>query len=801
MTTEKKHPKPGSIVPDNLPDMNNVLFETLFNNSDIGIAIENTNGILLLINPAFQKMLGYSLEELTSLKNAFITHPHDLEADQKLHKEIIEGKRKQYSIEKRYITKSGSIIYAGVTRFEIIDENGQRLILSIVQNHSTQQQTINNLVSSQNLFDALLENSTDMIYYKDLEGKFLKVNKAVATEHKFSSPEQLIGKTDSDLFQKSHAVETLNDEQEIIRTGKAIIGKEERIDWPNGKTTWFSTSKMPFYNLNGEIIGTIGITRDVTQTKITEELLRNERIFMKTVIDNIPDSIYAKDLECRKTLINKRDLQNLGCKTEEEAIGKTDFDFFSKEVASSFHSDDQNVIKSGKPILNREESFVDKGEDEQWLLTSKIPLRNNEGKIIGLVGIGHDITEKKKSEKMREALYHISEAANATSEMSMLYVRLHEIIQELIPAKDFYIVLYDEKSDSISFPFLVNNKTRDFPKLKLGKGLLSKVIKTGQSIMVDKDKIEIMQKDELIDSSLNDVAFWLGVPLKLSGSTIGAIVVKDYENKKAIKKDDLQLLSFVSSQIALVIERKKNSDAIKKYADELDQLNKTKDKFFSIIAHDLKNPFITILGFSELLLSDFTELSDDEKLYYVKEMKNSAEISHNLLQNLLQWSRSQTGRIEFQPRTLQIDAIISQNIELLQPTAKRKEVSIEFLPCNQKYVFADEDMTSTIIRNLLSNAIKFSKRFGKITIRTSDTDNFIKTEVQDNGIGMNDCEKAKLFRLDVTHSAAGTENETGTGLGLILCKEFVEKNGGEISVESKANCGSTFYFTLPKPAN
>jgi len=108
-------------------------------------------------------------------------------------------------------------------------------------------------------------------------------------------------------------------------------------------------------------------------------------------------------------------------------------------------------------------------------------------------------------------------------------------------------------------------------------------------------------------------------------------------------------------------------------------------------------------------------------------------------------------------------------------------------------------MTATIIRNLLSNAVKFSKRFGKMIIRTSDADRFIKIEVEDDGVGMKDCEKAKLFRLDVTHSSIGTENETGTGLGLILCKEFVEKNGGAISVESKINCGSTFCFTLPKP--
>lgn len=791
-----------NIIPSskNLITANNNLFETIFQHSDIGIVLEDTDGNILKTNPAIQKMFGYSADELLTMNHSFLTHPHDLKTDLKLLSELTEGKRNQYTLEKRYITKSGLIFYAGITRFEIFD-SGQRRILTLIQNHSSQQQTINELTANQNLFTALLENSTDSIYYKDREGKFIKANRTVALTHGFTSPEQLIGKTDFDLFNHEHAVETFNDEQEIIRTGKALIGKEEKIVWSDGKVSWVSTSKMPFYNGTGEIIGTIGITRDITQHRQTEEQLHNERIFMRTVLNNLPDAIYAKDLECKKTFANKKDLENLGRKTEDEVIGKTDFDFFSKEVAASFFADDQSVIQSGQPILNREEYFINENGEERWLLTSKLPHYSEGDKIVGLIGIGHDITARRRSEKIREALFNISEAANTTSEMAMLYKRLHEIIQGLIPATNFYMALYNEKTNIISFPYFIDEKERTPSEHKFGNGLIEYVIKNGKALLADTTKIEELKQSGEIDPAYKNSAVWLGVPLILAGKTIGVIVARDYKNKNAFRNDDLQLLSFVSSQVALVIERKRSSDAIKKYADELKNLNATKDKFFSIIAHDLKNPFITILGFSELLLSDYEELSDEEKLYYIEEMKKSADTSHNLLQNLLQWSRSQTGRIVFQPKILSIDEIILENIELLKPTAEQKEIKIEYSNLCQVNVFADEDMVSTIIRNLISNAIKFTERKGSIFISTVDSDSVVNISVKDSGIGMCEETQQKLFQLDTSYSTAGTEKEMGTGLGLILCKEFIEKNGGSIYVESKQGEGSTFHFTLPKPAN
>ena len=799
-----KNKNPNNVVKNHLNSSNNseinkVLFETIFDNSGLGIIVENYEGKILKVNHAFSMMLGYSQDELLSFQYKDIAHPHDCETDKKLFEELVKGTRSQYSLEVRFITKCGNILHAEITRFEVDKQKFENRILTLVHDLSAKQKIIDDLKSNENLFNALLENSTDKIYFKDLQGRFIKVNKTVANLHGFASPELLIGKTDFDIFNREHAVEAYNDEQQIIRTKKPIICKEERIVWADGKVTWASTSKMPFYDNRNNIIGIIGITRDITENKTTQELLSNERILMRTIINNLPDAIYAKDLECRKTFLNRQDWENLGCTCEEEALGKTDYDFFADEIASTFYADDLSVMSSGNSILNREEYLRGDNGQEKWLLTSKLPLKNDDGQIFGLVGIGHDITLRRRSEKIKEAIYNISEAANTTSDMHTLYKRLYEIIQTLIPANNFYIALYDEKTKLISFPYFVDEKIKTMPTRKLGNGLNNYVINKNEPVLHTSDQILELKKSGEICISYEPAAVWLGVPLKLEGKASGLIVLRDYQNKNAYKEDDLQLLNFVSFQIAQVIDRKRSSDAIAKYADKLKQLNQTKDKFFSIIAHDLKNPFITILGFSELLLSDFKELTDDEKIFYIESMQKSAESSHNLLQNLLQWSRSQTGRIEFSPTKLPIDSLIMQSIELLKPTAEAKDISIIFDDDKKLNVFADQDMVDTVIRNLFSNAIKFTKRKGEIKFVIADNGDHVNVSITDNGIGMTEETICNLFRLDISKSTSGTEQETGTGLGLIICKEFIEKNGGTIFVESKIGEGTTFNFTLPKP--
>ncbi|HYC86496.1 MAG TPA: tetratricopeptide repeat-containing sensor histidine kinase [Chryseosolibacter sp.] len=231
---------------------------------------------------------------------------------------------------------------------------------------------------------------------------------------------------------------------------------------------------------------------------------------------------------------------------------------------------------------------------------------------------------------------------------------------------------------------------------------------------------------------------------------------------------------------------------------ELEELNATKDKFFSIISHDLKGPLNSLTSFSSLLINHTDSLTKDEIRMLAKDLDKSLKNLFNLLENLLEWSRSQTGNIEFKPESFDMVAVVKQNQELLAVQAQNKQITLEVqteeLPIT---VAAHKNSVNTVIRNLMSNAIKFTPPGGYVKVRVTRQDHVVTVAVSDNGVGMPPEVVGKLFRLDTKLTTKGTADEKGTGLGLILCKDFIEKNGGTIAVQSEVSKGSTFSFSLP----
>ncbi len=236
----------------------------------------------------------------------------------------------------------------------------------------------------------------------------------------------------------------------------------------------------------------------------------------------------------------------------------------------------------------------------------------------------------------------------------------------------------------------------------------------------------------------------------------------------------------------------------KQFNQRLREANFTKDRFFSIIAHDLRSPFTSILGFSRLLNEEYNDFSNDERKMMIKQILSSTEITFQLLDNLLTWAKSQLGHTSFNPESFDIEALILEAINLAVPQAKIKGISIKLLMLEKACVHADANMIRTVVRNLLSNAVKFSYEGGMITIEASKLKDKIKISIADTGTGIEPKTLKSLFNIEEkVCSSKGTANEKGSGLGLILCKDFVEKNGGTISVESKVGKGSTFSFTIP----
>ncbi|HEX2984983.1 MAG TPA: PAS domain-containing sensor histidine kinase [Ignavibacteriales bacterium] len=278
--------------------------------------------------------------------------------------------------------------------------------------------------------------------------------------------------------------------------------------------------------------------------------------------------------------------------------------------------------------------------------------------------------------------------------------------------------------------------------------------------------------------------------------------LQDITHRKFIEK---QLIDYNQELIANKAVLEKQTKELIKLNEKLEiserklvNMNAKRDKFFSILAHDLKTPFHSLLGFSEYLINYSSEMSMEELQEFSASMHKSTQKVFNLLENLLQWSRFQTGRFTFTPSRWKIYDLIEQVIELYSDSAKQKKIRIDNLVDKEHYVFADSNMANTILRNLLSNAIKFSFPGGSVQISSVEKPIYIEITVSDNGKGMSKETLKNLFKIERKVSTEGTAKEMGTGLGLIICKEFIKKNKGMIKAESREGKGSVFTFTLPK---
>ena len=272
--------------------------------------------------------------------------------------------------------------------------------------------------------------------------------------------------------------------------------------------------------------------------------------------------------------------------------------------------------------------------------------------------------------------------------------------------------------------------------------------------------------------------------------------LKEYQLKTKNQQTIILIVGILLLFIFAILQYN-NSKKLKELNQRLETTNASKDKFFSIIAHDLKSPLNSILGFFNLLKARITQLSEEELQEFIDMMLATTNNTYKLLENLLEWSRLQAGDISFKPEQIELNNILAENVELMSKVAEKKEIELKLYNSQLVHAYADKNMLSTVLRNLISNAIKFTKTGGHVSIDYQLQNGMAYVSIKDTGIGIPKEILHKLFVISEKHSTQGTDKEKGTGLGLSLSKEFIEQQGGEISVESTLGKGSTFTFTLP----
>jgi len=437
---------------------------------------------------------------------------------------------------------------------------------------------------------------------------------------------------------------------------------------------------------------------------------------------------------------------------------------------------------------------------EAWFLVTADPVFDANGQCTSFVHSLKNVTERKLVESMHRLRLHLMQFSQLHSLNELLEEILNEA-EKITNSQIGFLHFVEENQEQLRLQTW-STKTKELYCKAKGEGFHYAISEAG--VWVDC----VAQRKALIHNDYASLPHRKGMPE--GHATVQRELVYPIFRDDKIKailgvgnkavdyvQQDIDTINMLAEMAWGIVEHKRAELALEESEKHLRELNATKDMLFSIIAHDLRSPFNNIVGFSEILIEKMAIKDCDAVVKFAGIINSSSKKAMDLLTNLLEWASLQTGRMVYHPQNIDIELVVNDVLEILSEAAKLKKISItKALPKNS-LVCADRNMIKTVLRNLISNAIKFTHPGGQIIISSQQEQNESVFTVRDTGIGIKKETMIKLFRVDESISTKGTNNEKGTGLGLVLCKEFVEKHGGRIWANSEAGKGSSFCFSVP----
>ena len=546
---------------------------------------------------------------------------------------------------------------------------------------------------------------------------------------------------------------------DFVLKNKVTTTAEVRIILPDGTVKWFQNNIVPIFQ-DDKIVKISGVNIDITERKISDIALKESEEKSRSIMENSADAIFVADQKGQYIYTNKEVSAMLGY-TSEEMKRKTIADITNPNKHEEIYAIFNQVLTEGKGYTEIE--LLKK--DGNFISTDLNAVLLPDGTVYGSC---RDITER---------------------------IRIEQKLKE---SDTKYRLIADYNYD---WEFWLSNELKfnyNSPSCERVSGYKPVDFSNNPNLFT-----QIIHKEDLATYESHH---------KSSGNNKAC---KEMDYRIITSSGDIRWISHVCQPVfdeegnylgrrgtnSDITSRKNDENKISELNTELKRKNADKDRFISILSHDLRSPFNNLLGLSEILTENINKLNIDVIKTIGSHIHTTARNTYNLLEDILKWAGAQQGKIPFNPQILNFRDLCIGILKILNPNANVKYITINYSASDQINIFADTDMVKTVIRNLVSNAIKFTNTGGIIDINAEQNSEYVTVSIADNGIGIEPENLKKLFDISEVLTTKGTAGETGTGLGLLLCKEFVAKHGGKIWVESEEGKGSAFKFTLPIPAD
>ena len=638
-------------------------------------------------------------------------------------------------------------------------------------------------------FRALMDSLPSWIYFKDRDSKFIQVNKALA-DYSGIPAVDMIGKSDADFLDKESAGKNRSDEIRILASGEGRERFIERESLPGGGDAWVLTSKLPLRDRQGRIIGTFGVSNNITEMVESQRALEKERNMLRTLLDSIPDSIYIRNWEGQYLVVNRALAELVGSSDPAEVTGKTPFDYFPAETAKQFIEEDAGVMEAGETVINPNAVVRNSGGNLRHLLTTKVPMRDSEGKVFGILGINRDVSEQ---ERAREAVKQTEHRMQEIVDNSPQPMYAKSVTGHYLMVNRRYEDLFGMKSEDI-------------------------VGKTDLEVIGDEQVVKRLQKNDRL-------VLHRGEPVQFEETLRFPDGERSYVSVKFPMRDldgEIYAVGGISTDITA---RKEAEQALQHLNQELMQTHENltqaheqliqAEKMESVgrlaagVAHEVKNP-LAMIGMGLELLARRLPADDEKGKETIARMKRGIDRAKKIVRGLVDYSSDR--RMEL--RSIRPDRLVTDALELVEYELNQAGIRADFVPDSElPSVQADQTKIEQVLVNLFINAMHSMEAGGVLVIRTEllnvenvsfnegsrlrdrtrEGDRKVMITVTDTGMGIPEDVLSKLFDPFFTTKSTGK----GTGLGLTVARKIAELHGGDLVLANrKDRSGAIASLTL-----